>query len=238
MDSVDDLPPHPNQTDGYLVLLNPERALAKWQLDTAKRRRDTDPAKAGQWQAYFSALRDALPSVDPSRYKGISRYPVERYAGNLPGPNELAELRIHELYGDYFDSRSDWQAGFDGDLLPTLDIAREILELTDTPSDHEIIRVARDDMVPGSKTLGFDIGYWGSDHSSIIADAMIMPLWHPCPEDELGALASWGSRLNDHMLFPTAADAVGYRNWYRTRSWAESEGMPNEFQIIRADIVP
>jgi hypothetical protein len=115
-------------------------------------------------------------------------------------------------------------------------VASKILALTDTPSDYEILLVTRDEIAPKSQTLGFDVGYWGSDHFSIIADAMVMPRWHRCPKEELDSLAPWGRRLNDHMLFPTVADALEYRGWYLTQPWAETETPSGQFQVIRADV--
>ncbi len=91
-------------------------------------------------------------------------------------------------------------------------------------------------MAPTPKTIGFDVGCWGSGHFSLIADAMIIPQWHPCPPQQLGSLESWARVLNDELLFPTAADAEQYRRWYLGQPWAEEEGQPGEFQIIRADL--
>jgi hypothetical protein len=232
---VDIAPPNPNQTDGYLVLLKPEVAFDQWKLEVE-----------GTWsaesvEAYWTPLRNVLPSVRQSRYRGIQRNPIDRWwegeaSVREPKPNERARRHIWNLYGP--DPCMHWvqPPWFDADLLPALEVAYKILALTDIPADYEILRVTRDEIAPTSQTLGFDVGYWGSDHFSIIADAMVAPRWHGCPGEQLSSLAPWGRRLNDHMLFPTVADALEYRGWYLTQSWAETEGAAGEFQVIRADV--
>ncbi len=227
--------PDPNQIDGYLVVLKPELALAKWRVEPERTR------SAERVAAYSASLRTALPSVVPSRYRGIQRDAIDRWwegessAGDRM-TNEQARRRIWELYGP--DPCLHWTEPtlFDSDLLPTVEMAREILSLTDAPSDREILRVTRTNVAPTPKTIGFDVGYWGSDHFSLIADAMMMPQWHGCPPEQLGSLEPWARALNDQQLFPTAADAMEYRHWYLGQPWAEEESQPGEFQVIRAEL--
>ncbi len=188
-----------------------------------------------------AALRCALPTVSPSRYRGICRSPIDRWwegepAAGIRAPDEQARRRIWDLYGA--DPALHWEQPpwFDPDLLPTLEMAREILALTDAPSDREILRVTRNTVTPTHQTVGFDIGYWGSDHFSLISDVLIMPQWHGCPAEQLASLTPWGCALNDEILFPTAADAAEYRDWYLAQPWAEEESSAGEFHVIRVDL--
>jgi hypothetical protein len=224
--------PDPNQIDGYLVVLKPELALAKWQVEAER---------TGSAEVYSTALRTALPSIQPSRYRGIQRDAIDRWWEGEPSAgvrmqNDQARRRIWDLYGPDPCLRWTQPPWFDPDLLPTLEIAREILSLTDAPADRELLRVTRNDVAPTPKTIGFDVGYWGNDHFSLIADAMIMPQWHGCPPEELGSLDPWARALNDHQLFRTAANAMEYRRWYLGQPWAEEESGPGEFEVVRADL--
>jgi hypothetical protein len=38
------------------------------------------------------------------------------------------------------------------------------------------------------------------------------------------------------LLFPTAAAAAEYRRWYLAQPFAEVEGFPGEFRVIRVDL--
>lgn len=226
--------PDPHQTDGYLVLLKPAAAVAEWQ-----HQREQFERNATEAATYLAAVRVAFPDLEPSCYRGISRYPVDRWRENeTPGDERdaLARLRLWELYDTDPTSRWRQPPWFDPDLLLNLEAAQEVLSLTDAPSERELLRVARGETIPGPKTIGFDVGYWGSDHFSIIADAMVMPRWHGCPAEQLGSLAVWGQRLNKHLLFPTAAGASEYLAWYVGQPWAETEDPAGQFQIIRADL--
>lgn len=231
---MDAPPPDPNQIDGYLVVLKPEVAFAKWQMEAER-------AGVQSFGEYSATLRAAISAIDPQRYRGIQRDPIDRWwegERDERSQNERARRRIWELFGP--DPCLGWTQPpwFDPDLLPTLEMAGEILSLTDAPSDREILRVTRNDVAPTQKTVGFDVGYWGSDHFSLVADAMIAPRWHGCPPEHLGSLEPWARALNDHQLFRTAADAIEYRRWYIGQPWAEEESEPGEFQVIRADLAP
>ncbi|MBI5608590.1 MAG: hypothetical protein HY902_06890 [Deltaproteobacteria bacterium] len=151
-------------------------------------------------------------------------------------PTDLARLKIWELYGpdpsDYW-MLEDW---FDADLLTSLADARAVLALAEPPGDFEIVRVTRGDTTITPATLGFDVGYWGSDHFSLIADALLYSRWHSCPPEELAKIAPWASRLNENNLFATAEDAAAYRAWYIQQPWAEEESKDGQFQVIRIDL--
>jgi hypothetical protein len=233
-----DIPqPDPNQIDGYLVVLKPGPTFGAWKTYAER------TAGAESVAAHSAALRTALPTIDPSRYRGFQRDAIDRSWDGDPSageraPNYRARCRIRDLYGPDPCLRWSQPPWFDPDLLPSIEVAREFLSLTDAPSDRELLRVTRINVEPTPNTLGFDVGYWGSDHFSLIADAMILPRWHSCPPEQLGSLEPWARILNDNMLFRTAAEAMDYRRWYLCQGWAEQESEPGEFQIIRADLAP
>lgn len=227
-----DSPPDPDQRAGYLVLLRPEQALERWRNEVMAR--SSDPAK---FQEYIAALRRMQPGPSKPRYRGIQRYPLQREeAGpDRTGADLRAAGRLFELYGPDPTLRWSQPPWFDPDLIDDPVRAREILALTDDPAEHEVAYVVRGTDTPDARTLGFDVGYWGSDHFSLIADALVTPGWHPAPLEVLDVLAVWAARLNSMLLFTTAEAAAEYRAWYRAQNWAEQETAPGQFQIIRVD---
>jgi hypothetical protein len=225
--------PDRDQQEGYLVVLRPELVPAEWQAELAAR--GTHVASA----PYFSALRAALPTVEASRYRGISRYPVDRWwekESPSEEKNSLARLRLWEWYGP--DPTLSWQTDspFDADLISSMPEAEEICGLTDEPLRYEVVRVTRGTATTSAATAGFDIGHWGGKHFSILCDAMMMVRWHPCPVEDLHSLEPWSRKLNEHMLFAREVDASEYRRWYLGQPWAEAEGLPNQIQIVRVDL--
>jgi hypothetical protein len=227
-----DSPPDPDQRAGYLVLLRPEMALERWHDEAVVRSRD--PVKN---QEYVAALRGMHPGLAKPRYCGIQRYPLEREEAGpaRTGADLRAAGRLFELYGPDPTLRWGQPPWFDPDLIDDPERAREILALTDEPAGHEIVYVIRGTATCDAGTLGFDVGYWGSDHFSLIADALVMPQWHPAPPTVLNVLAVWAARLNSMLLFTTAEAAAEYREWYQAQDWAEHEIAPGQFQIIRVD---
>ena len=109
----------------------------------------------------------------------------------------------------------------------------EILSLTDDPSKWEIIRIAKTSRTNKQTTLGYDVGYWGGYNFSIIADVCVIPRWHPpIPEDFENVIEALSS-LNNYMLFDSAEEAENYRQFYKSKTWAE-EG---DFCIIQINSV-
>ncbi len=190
---------------------------------------------------FFQELRDAVSFIAPSRYRGISREPLSplssfdtdilkefEVTGGDMRTNYRARRRFLEIVGD-----NSCFADYDEDLLPDFTVAQEVHSLLDNPDEYEIVSVTRAPLEPNIKSLGFDIGYWGGDHFSIICDSVVMPMWHlPDPAD-FEELAEALRGLNEHGLFQTHVEAEEFRSYYLTKSWAETETVDAEFCIIQ-----
>lgn len=224
--------PDPLQADGYLVVLKPDIAFASWRRG----------ASGEAFETYWAALRLALPRLVPERYAGIARFPIDRWWTGEEGiepvrPNTKARRRIFERFGPDPTLRDSSPPAFDPDLLPTVEHAHEILALTDDPSIQEVIRATRRSTEARGGTLGFDVGYWGSDHFSALCDSLLMPRWHGAPPEAFDALRSWGEKLTPAQLLATSADAHAFRSWYLAQEWSERESFPGQIEVIRVDTV-
>ena len=145
-----------------------------------------------------------------------------------------ARYRFREIIGKPEDEYSPLSE-IDYDLLENLADAKDLHSLVDDPKKWEIIHVFQGEFQCSEDTLGFDIGYWGSNHFSLIGDTIVTPLFHNPPLEGLHDLASSFSRLNEHLLFRSTGDAETFRRYYKSKSWAEEEFAEGEFCIIRVD---
>jgi hypothetical protein len=222
------------QTEGYLIVLKPEISASVYSAsDVAVR--NVKP---------LGILRKAFAAFPPERYRGINRGPLMSFWSldsetvsassertNDTKSNAKARRRMREILGEP-DESVDSQ--IDEDLLPSVEDAQNVLSLVDNLVQWEIIHVTKADAIPVINTLGYDIGYWGGDHLSLIADTIVAPHWHPPALDDLDELAQKLSCLNEHLLFRSDEDARRFREYYKSKSWAETdEGY--EFCIIRVD---
>ena len=121
----------------------------------------------------------------------------------------------------------------DEDLLRDDSQGREVFSLLEVRSRYELLHLARREFLKLDHLLGYDIGYWGGDHYSLIADSFVVPRWHPPQPDAFHVLSEQLRNLNTHLLFPTSEAAASFRAWYRTQGWAETEGHEDEFEIIQ-----
>ena len=225
------------QTNGYMIALKPGRLLEEYC------EMDAPPARAD----YLRQLRAALPGVDPVKYRGISRSPLMAFpcldqkvidefeaSGCEMRSNAKARYQFRQLIGDVSDN---YNSGVDEDLLASQSDAKQVLDLLDEPESWEIIYLSRDLLDSTSTTLGFDIGYWGGDHFSLIADAIVIPRWHPPMPDDFGGLRQALSTLNANLLFESPEAAREYRAYYTSRPWAETEMSEGEFCLIRVNAI-
>lgn len=191
----------------------------------------------------FERLCDKLKPLERTAYRGISRDPLTPLPSLDPEvlrqfeesgcdvkTEQAARRRFLEALGDNIP-----EDDFDYDLLPDYDAAQEVFSLLESPNEYEIIQVAREPFAADGNCLGFDVGYWGGDHYSIVCDSAVHPVWHPPDPECIDDLARELQVLNESFLFSSAESAASFRSWYRTQHWAETEGYPDQFCIIRVD---
>jgi hypothetical protein len=191
----------------------------------------------------FQRLCDKLKPLRRAAYRGISRFPLMPLPSTDPEvlrafeesgcdlrTEQAARRRFLDLLGD------DVPGGdFDEDLLPDYTTSRDVFSFLKSPNEHEIVQVAREPFFADVNCLGFDVGYWGGDHYSIICDSAIRPTWHPPQPECFDELVRQLKVVNESILFPTAESAAQFRSWYRTQNWGETETRPDEFCIIQVN---
>jgi hypothetical protein len=160
--------------------------------------------------------------MDPNQLRQLESAGCDVYS------NYAACLRFLKIIGDDLP-KSD----FDEDLLPTFSDALEVFSLLETPDEYEIVQLSRYPITNDRQFLGFDIGYWGGDHYSIICDSAVRPTWHPPQPESFESLAKELRDVNEHFLFQSCEAAERFRSYYRTQDWAETEFFPNQFCIIQ-----
>lgn len=215
--------------EAYLILEKPAISLARYD----------NFCRIEGWIPHLSRLREALAFLEPNAYRGISRSPLTAFP--IPDTewlrdsgwsdadvNTAARLRMCQL------REND---DLEGSMLGDLDEAIEVYRLLDASekNNYEIIGISRRSVSRGINTLGYDIGYWGGDFFSLICDCSVMPIWHPPDWEDLAELAEQLRKLNAHLLFEQVDDAMSFREYYRSKTWAETETEEGEFHIIRVD---
>ena len=219
------------QTEGYMIVLKPDTLLERY-AQSYVAQQNLEPLRN---------LRDAFSRFDIRRYRGISRDPLLPYpsldqkviddfqaTGKDMKSDGKAQRRFREIIGD-----APCDPEVNEEALASLNDAKEILARTDQPSIWEIIHVVRGDNRSVGTFLGHDIGYWGGDHFSLIADTIVVPQWHPPVPDDFTELAEALSCLNENLLFNSSVDAEAFRNFYKSKTWAETEYHEGEFCVIK-----
>jgi hypothetical protein len=224
----------PIQDSGYLIVMRASAMLRDYSQGRVAR----------EHPELLQQLREALGFLDPAAYRGMGRWPLDPYPSLNPATidafrgsgidmdsDRAARIRFWELVGE---ERPD---DYEERLLSTPDEAREVWGLLDTPSDWEILHVAVAPLERTERTLGYDLGWWGGEFYSLISDCAIAPTWHPPDPDDFGELAGRLRLLNQHVLFETPEDALGFKSYYKTKPWAEAEDYEGAFRVARIDRV-
>jgi hypothetical protein len=184
----------------------------------------------------LNLLREAFSFVDPNGYRGVYRQPLESWDDDYPEQDNIeARKKFTRIVGK---ERNKWILYRDTcycnkELIDSLEDAMEIHSHLENPPEYEIIEVVRDDFGTEYDFLGFEVGYWAGDHFSLICDLVIMPQWHPPICEDFQELKEYLLRLNENCLFPDVKAAENLRDYYLTKSWAETESYPCEFCIIQ-----
>lgn len=215
---------------GYLIVLKPNVFGERF----GKRAVSAYRAYAGEgmWRAFAAFALE--------NYRGTGRFPLEAGSRHVV---ELFEAAGGDVQGNKaararFDEIIDWsEEDPDNNLFERLADAREVFGLLECPPQWEIIEVRRHDFAVGPATLGFDVACW-SGHYSFIADTLVAPEWHPPAPGDCAEVAQEFSSLNQHLLFPRPEDAARFLAYYKSKSWAETEGREGDFCLIQVDQVP
>jgi hypothetical protein len=215
------------QTSGYLIVMKPEPLIDRYE-------------KMGHLNKYekeYKTFRMAFSGNNVRNYMGVSRRVLGGYfpfAEDEKVENKAALTKRYELERNKYEN-ADFDPDEDDDLFSLFESALEVYRVLDIPEQYEIIMVKRQDFEINPNTLGFDIGYWGGDHFSLIADTLVTPMWHGAPEEDYQELRQRLSALNQNILFDNPEDASEFRNWYKNKGWAETEDYEAEFCIIQVD---
>jgi len=136
--------------------------------------------------------------------------------------------------GRFFE---DDLATTNGHLLFDPAQVQEALELAPASERVQVVRLRRVSFSSEASVLGFDVGYWGGNHYSLVCDSIVAPTWHPPQPEDFTTLAEALKVLNGSLLFPTHAEAAAFRARYMQFPWAETESYPGEFEVIQVEAV-
>jgi hypothetical protein len=184
------------------------------------------------WAEPLRDLRNELSFIEPTKYRGMGRAPLEPYLGLIierhrrERGEDVSNLTARKRFAEFVGEDN-------GPLIPDLETSRELISLLDKPALWEIIGVSQESLEPTANTLGFDLGWWGSEFYSLIADCAVAPAWHGPPLERLRELAQHLSSLNENVLFPGAANALEFLSYYEGQDWAETDN----FVPVRIDQV-
>jgi len=212
---------------GYLIVLTPTEALKAYEARP----------QIGEHRKEYEEFRHAT-AFSPTAYRGVSRDPLNAFPSVDADGTELPQDRpAKDLMRSLVEDTGRYDEADDKDLLPTEEGALRVHQILDHPAQREIIGVRRSAFADGPCVLGFDVGYWGGDHFSLIADTVVIPTWHGPPEEDYREVAEHLSSLNQHLLFNTASDAETFRTYYKSKGWAETESYDGEFCIMQIQAV-
>jgi hypothetical protein len=226
---------------GYLIVLKQSIKLSRW----LSKFENNDKA-----MAYIDQFRNKFHSLEPNNYRGIDRFPLEACSEDELADPKLSEIieekeackKMYELlkhkqqafimYKDFNDDINSFEL---------IEDAFTVYNLLENKNDYEIIEIRRKEFTLCENFLGFDIGYWGGDHFSIISDTIVAPQWHAADPKDFNSLFLFAKRLNKNLLFKTEKDAIEFRKYYKKAKWSETdsphEGVESEFYIIQVNDV-
>lgn len=227
------------QTKGFVLVRKPDRFVDAYDSSEVARKNIT----------FLRQIRNAISFLDPRNYRGIAREPLEPWSSideellkrGAPtlmdlGKEQAARKMFLKINGE--DREEWWDNYINGwdynkSLIIDLGTAKKLYVALNNPEDYEIIEISREIYGSDYDFLGFDVGNWGSGEFSVICDSVLMPRWHPPDPNDLPELAERLRCLNQHVLFSTTEEAEEFRQYYRSKPWAETEEQANEFDIIR-----
>jgi len=225
------------ETINYLIVQYQAIKLNKWLVQHKNKI---------EFQEYLKELRNIFNFIEPQNYKGIDRSALSgetekelfKYSPEEDIYTKNARVKMYEILKqkqDAFLNYADFVDDENGFI--NIEDAKYIYNLIENKNEYEIIEVMRNNYTVTDKLLGFDIGYWGGDHFSIISDIIITPQWHPADPEDFKEIIYYANKLNQNILFKNENDALEYLKYYRTKKWAETdapnENEESEFYIIQ-----
>lgn len=200
--------------------------------------------QAAKHRGLIDDLWSRIRPLDPRAYRGIGCI----VDGIPQSPDEDLDSWLATLNVDRSDPPlgtrlaigrlfEDDLANRNGYLLFDREHVQLALQLAPLSEQLQVVRIRRRSFSSGTSVLGFDVGYWGGDHYSIICDSVVTPTWHPPGTEDFAALVEALATLDDCLLFPTPEDAAAFRARYLQFSWAETEGHPGEFEVIQVEAI-
>jgi hypothetical protein len=211
------------ENKGYLILQKPEELSRNFELEITERKIEN----------YYKNLLDVFSSHNPNRYLGISREPLFGVPKNIQ--SEFEQILEPESQ-DYIWHLEEQNLCSEG-LIFEYDEAIKAFKKIKNKDSYDIICVRNNSFENDANILGFDVGYWDGDHFSLIADTIVIPRWHPAPEEDFIELSTKLKSLNENLLFNTYQEAEKFKKYYKTKSWAETEDIEGEFCVIQVQKV-
>jgi hypothetical protein len=190
-----------------------------------------------QFIKYIGKFHEYFPSSIKVKYKGISRMPLSPIPQKLSSAyGKIAETEAQFYFDEITRKYQDNEDYYDDSFL-SIDDCFQVFSKVRAKVQYEIIKIDKEQNSEDKNIYGFDIGYWGGDHFSIIADTFLYPMWHPAPENDFQELTKYYQLLNQYCLFNSYDEAKAYREYYLQKDWAEKESVPNEICIQRIGVV-
>lgn len=178
------------RNSGYLIVRKPDEILRLFEESIVKRNVVEE----------YKKFRNVFSYFNPAKYLGISRDPL--FGVSQDRQSDFGEILEPEA-SDYLSILEENNLCVD-DLIFDYNDAINTFKKINNKQIYEIIRVCKEKFEYNSNVIGFDIGYCGGDHFSLIADTIVIPTWHGPPEKDYNEILNkLKPLLNENLLFNT-----------------------------------
>ena len=187
------------------------------------------------YQSYFSKYRKYFNNIEIKKYKGISRNALQavpkKFRNEFILKEPKAQFQMYKILNKQIKANTEEN----DDMLLRLSDCIMVFSKIINKNDFEIIKTIKKEFSTTYEKyetfLGYDIGYFGGDHYSIISDSLLLPTWHGPPEDAYCELKDYSKKLNENILFNNLSDAQEFRDFYLKQEWSEKEMYDGEICI-------
>ena len=208
---------------GYLIVLKPSIVIGKFEEGIRER----------GFAEEYKKFREVFSKFKISQYYGISRNPLMGIPEKISSEYSI----IPEPEAQFFMWVLEENGLCQDDLIFSYEDMVRTFNKIKNINDYDVIFIRKVSFENNDNLMGFDIGYWGGDHFSIIADTIITPTWHGPLEEDYLELAERLKLLNENLLFGTSKEAEKFKQYYKSKTWAETELYEGEFYVIQVDKV-